>query len=63
MSVESSAPPVIRLDPADNVVVARVPLAAGVTIADESLTTRSAIEAGHKIASRPIRAGEAIRTT
>ena len=61
MSVESSAPPVIRLDPADNVVVARVPLAAGVTIADESLTTRSAIEAGHKIASRPIRAGDAIR--
>ncbi|MEY4214371.1 MAG: hypothetical protein RL458_2597, partial [Pseudomonadota bacterium] len=57
-----SAPsPVIRLDAADNVVVARTPLEAGTAVPGEAVTTRSAIEAGHKIASRLIRAGEPIR--
>jgi len=57
-----SAPsPVIRLDAADNVVVARVPIAEGTAVPGEQVTTRSAIEAGHKIASRRISAGEAIR--
>ena len=57
-----SAPsPVIRLDAADNVVVARVPIAEGTAVSGELVTTRSAIEAGHKIASRRISAGEAIR--
>lgn len=57
-----SAPsPVIRLDAADNVVVARTPLEAGTAVPGESVTTRSAIEAGHKIASRLIRVGEPIR--
>ena len=57
-----SAPsPVIRLDAADNVVVARTPLEAGTAVPGESVTTRSAIEAGHKIASRLIRLGEPIR--
>ena len=49
-----SAPsPVIRLDAADNVVIARTPLEAGTALPSEAVTTRSAIEAGHKIASRP----------
>jgi len=52
---------VIRLDAADNVVVARTPLEAGTAVPGEAVTTRSAIEAGHKIASRLIRAGEPIR--
>jgi len=52
---------VIRLDAADNVVVARTPLEAGTALPNEAVTTRSAIEAGHKIASRLIRAGEPIR--
>lgn len=56
-----AASPVIRLDDADNVVVARVPIPAGVAVQGEAITTRSAIEAGHKIASRAIRLGEPIR--
>ena len=52
---------VIRLDAADNVVVARTPLEAGTALPNEAVTIRSAIEAGHKIASRLIRAGEPIR--
>jgi altronate hydrolase len=57
----SGPSPVIRLDAADNVVVARTPLEAGTAVPGEAVTTRSAIEAGHKIASRLIRAGEPIR--
>ncbi len=53
--------PVIRLDPADNVVVARVPVGAATALPGEPVVTREAIEAGHKIASRAIRAGEPIR--
>ena len=53
--------PVIRLDPADNVVVARVPLAAGTSLAREGVNTLDVVEAGHKIASRALRAGEPIR--
>ena len=55
------ASPVIRLDPADNVVVARVELPAGTQIASESLTTLQPVPAGHKVAARDLRAGEPIR--
>ena len=55
------ASPVIRLDPADNVVVARVELPAGTLIASESLTTLQPVPAGHKVAARDLRAGEPIR--
>jgi len=52
--------PVIRLDPADNVVVARVEIAAGTPIPAENLTTLEAIPLGHKIATRAIRKGEPV---
>ena len=55
------ASPVIRLDPADNVVVARVELPAGTLIASESVTTLQPVPAGHKVAARDLRAGEPIR--
>ncbi len=48
----------IRLHLADNVVVARAKIDAGTSIAGENLTTVDAIPAGHKIASRPVAAGE-----
>ncbi|MDH5265625.1 MAG: altronate dehydratase family protein, partial [Betaproteobacteria bacterium] len=52
--------PVIRLDPADNVVVARVEIPAGTPIPAENLTTLEAIPLGHKIATRAIRKGEPV---
>lgn len=52
--------PVIRLHPADNVVVARVPLGIGTPVPSEGITSRSQVPAGHKIASRALVAGEAI---
>lgn len=53
--------PVIRLDEGDNIVVARTPIAAGVRIPEEGIRTLSEIPLGHKIATRPIREGEAVR--
>ncbi|MGR3793117.1 UxaA family hydrolase [Vannielia sp. SX4] len=52
--------PVIRLDEADNVVVARVEIAAGTTVASEGVTTLQEVPLGHKIATRAIRKGEPI---
>jgi altronate hydrolase len=49
---------VIRLHPADNVVVAREALAAGAAIASENVVAREAVPAGHKVAVRGIAAGE-----
>jgi altronate hydrolase len=53
---------VIRLNPSDNVAIARVPLAAGqaVRVGGIELTLRDAIAAGHKLALRDIAAGEKI---
>jgi len=53
--------PVIRLDPADNVVVARVELPAGSLIAGEGITTLQPVPVGHKVATRDLKAGEPIR--
>lgn len=53
--------PVIRLDAADNVVVAREPIAVGTLIATEGVTTLQEVPLGHKIATRPIKKGEAIK--
>jgi altronate hydrolase len=52
----------MRLHPADNVAVARVPLAAGteLRLGGEALTVREAIPAGHKVALRPIAAGATV---
>jgi altronate hydrolase len=52
--------PVIRLHPADNVVVARVEVGIGTPVPSEGLTCRAQVPAGHKIAARAIKAGEPI---
>ena len=54
------AGPIIRLHPNDNVVVARVDVGMGTVVPSEGFTSRSQVPAGHKIAARAIRAGEAI---
>jgi altronate hydrolase len=54
------AGPVIRLHPKDNVVVARVDVAIGTSVPGEGFTSRSQVPAGHKLAARAIREGEAI---
>ncbi|MCB1343553.1 MAG: UxaA family hydrolase, partial [Pseudooceanicola sp.] len=52
--------PVIRLDPADNVVVAREDIAAGTRIDAEGIMAREAIPMGHKIATRALAKGEPV---
>ena len=49
--------PVIRLDPADNVVVARDEIGAGTEIADEGIVALQTIPRGHKIATAHIPSG------
>ena len=51
----------VRLSKADNVITARFDLTPGVTLDGEGVSTAGAIPAGHKIATRPIAAGEPIR--
>lgn len=51
---------VIRLDAADNTVLARRDIPAGTFLASEGITTQSAIAQGHKIATRPIAKGEPV---
>lgn len=53
--------PVIRLDPADHIVVARQPIAAGTFIPEEGVRAQTDIPIGHKAASRAISRGEPIR--
>ncbi len=52
--------PVIRLNPNDNVVVARVDVAIGTPVPAENFTSRSQVPAGYKIAARRILKGEPI---
>lgn len=47
----------IRLDPRDNVVVARHDIAAGTVIPEEGVTALSDVPAGHKLATCPIAKG------
>ena len=58
-TAENSA---IHLHPLDNVAIARVPVSEGLSlkIAGRDIRVRSAIPAGHKVALRPIAAGENI---
>jgi len=56
-----STPLTIRLNAADNVVVARSAIAAGAAIPGEGVTAAEAIPAGHKIATAEIRKGDAVR--
>ncbi len=53
--------PAIRIHPADNVVIARRQLLGGTVIAEEGITVSGLVPPGHKIATRPIAAGEAVR--
>lgn len=55
-----STPPVIRLHPADGVVIARVTLLPGTPVA-EGVSSIGRIPAGHKVATRAHAAGEPIR--
>jgi altronate hydrolase len=54
-------PLTIRLNPSDNVIVARVDVLPGTEIAGEGVRARTHIPAGHKIATAPVAAGEAVR--
>src|SRR5690349_17219682 len=52
----------IRLNAADDVVIARIELAAGTTLVKEGNATIAArIPAGHKVAVRPVKAGQPVR--
>jgi altronate hydrolase len=55
------APNALRLNAADNVVVAMRHLAPGETLAGESVAAAEAIPSGHKAATKAIRAGEIVR--
>ena len=56
-TAENSA---IQLHPRDNVAIARVPLSIGtaLNVGGQSIRTRSAIPAGHKVAIKPVAQGE-----
>ncbi len=58
-SVETAEPRTLRLHAEDNIAVAIDPLAAGLEVA--GFTTRAPIPRGHKVATREIAEGEAIR--
>ncbi len=51
----------VRLHPSDNIVVARIRLPQGETIASENVILTEAIGPGHKIATVPIRKGDLVR--
>ncbi len=56
-----SAPPVIRIHPRDNVVIARAQLLGGTLLPGEGVTVSGLVPPGHKVATRPIAAGEPVR--
>ena len=47
-------PLTVRLNPSDNVVVARVDLLPGTELAGEGTAVSQRVPAGHKVATRPI---------
>lgn len=51
----------IRLNPADDVVIARVKIAAGTMIARENVCAEVSIPAGHKVAMRGIEQGQPVK--
>ena len=53
-------PLTIRLNPADNVVVARADILPGTEIPGERVTSRGHIPAGHKLATSAVAAGDAV---
>ena len=56
-----STSPLIRLHPADNVLVAKSPLALGQHLPEFDVRARAQVPAGHKIAARAIAKGEQVR--
>lgn len=58
---QDTANVVIRLNPLDDVLIARLALPAGLALAGEGLKVREAIPAGHKVATRRIEAGQPLR--
>jgi altronate hydrolase len=53
--------PVIRIHPADDVVIARRQLIGGTDLPGEGVTVAGLVPAGHKVATRAIKAGEPVR--
>ncbi len=53
--------PVIRIHPADDVVIARMQLLGGTRIDSEGITVAGLVPPGHKLAVRGIRAGQPVR--
>ena len=53
--------PIIRIHPADDVVIARHQLIGGTVLADEGVTVIGLIPPGHKLAVRAIAAGQPVR--
>ena len=51
----------VRLHPNDNVVTARIDLLPNTAVTGEDVACAARIPAGHKVATRPIRAGEPVR--
>ena len=58
---ENAANAVIRLNPLDDVLIARQPIPKGLILEAEGLTALDAIPSGHKIATRDLLAGQALR--
>src|SRR5207244_4166773 len=58
---QTSPPLSLRLNPADNVVIAQCALLPGTTLAAESVTVKTPVPAGHKVATHPIKQDEAVR--
>jgi altronate hydrolase len=52
---------VVRLNPADDVIIALDQLISGTPIADEGIVVSGLIPPGHKVATRDIECGEAVR--
>lgn len=53
--------PVLKLNPKDDVVIARQCVPAGTWLEEEQITVISDIPAGHKIALRSLNIGEAVK--
>src|SRR5450830_393506 len=59
--MKTGAAAVLRLNPLDDVLIARRPLIAGEILEQEGVTVLQAIVPGHKVASRRIEAGQPVR--
>ena len=58
MEGTEARPLTIRLHPDDNVVIARTSIGRGSEIVEERVVTIGDVPPGHKVATRPIAAGE-----